>query len=70
MRRFRELDIRIVDDLDPISPRIEEVKEGAIQQLGASLRGEGANCWPISTTKPKWRWPRAARIGPSINAMN
>ena len=47
MRRFGELYVRILDHLDPISPGIEEVKEGAIQQLGTSLRGEHANCCTI-----------------------
>jgi hypothetical protein len=43
MRRLGELDVRIVNDLDPISPRIDEVKERAIQQLGASLGSERAD---------------------------
>ena len=37
----------MINDLDAISPRIEKVKEGAVQQLGASLRSERADRRPI-----------------------
>ena len=58
-----KLDVGIINDLDAISPRIEKVKEGAVQQLGASLRSERADRRPIGNHQaemtvaalpPKW----------------
>ncbi len=40
MRRFGELDVRIADHLETIAPRVEEIHEGAIDQLRPGRRGQ------------------------------
>src|SRR6266851_4037937 len=51
MRRLGELDVAIIDHLEAIAPGVEEIHEGAVDQLGAGFGGERLRrrAWA-------WRW--------------
>lgn len=51
IRCFGELQITVLNNLDPVAPWIEEVEELAIQHLGAGLDCEVARSAPIVDDK-------------------
>ena len=70
LRRLRKLNVGVIDDLDPVAPRIEEVQDGPSTNSAPASRASCRTEVRSSTTRPKWRWLRSARTGPFIKAMN
>ena len=53
MRRLRELDVVIADDLDAVAPRVEEVQEAARQDLDACCCQRLAHSLLVIDHKPE-----------------
>ena len=44
---FRKLNIGVIDNLDAVAPRVEEVQERAIHQFGARFEGKLPDRGPV-----------------------
>ena len=53
MRRLRELDVVIADDLDAVAPWVEEIKEASRQNLYPAAVSAARTASLSSTTSPK-----------------
>ena len=69
-RRLGELDVAVVDDLDPVAPRVAEVEPAARLDVDAGLLERARTASLSSTTSPKWRPSSGPCSRPSDRARN
>jgi hypothetical protein len=53
MRRLGELDVGVADDLDPVAPRVEEIRNGPGSGVMPAARIAWRAASLSSTTRPK-----------------
>ena len=71
IRRFRELDVLVADDLDAVAPGIEEIEEAPGQRPSRRPRPAPARTASLSsTTSPKCRPSSPGCLRPFCSAMN